>query len=168
MVDGFIPNALPKGSIQPGHFAQELADLVESNRLNMAKRLLKKNRLALYAKITSEAVVGIVRSPNDVGTVYVSRLTSRGDFACATEKLRHCGGLLGKPCKHMLVLLLGLVHAGKLDAATTINWLRAARGHDPKLDREALREPLIQYKGAEAGETDWRPTETLPEDFYAM
>jgi hypothetical protein len=27
---------------------------------------------------------------------------------------------------------------------------------------------LLRYKGAEAGEIDRRPTETIPEDFYAM
>jgi hypothetical protein len=27
---------------------------------------------------------------------------------------------------------------------------------------------FIRYKGAEAGEVDWRPTETIPEDYYAF
>ena len=27
---------------------------------------------------------------------------------------------------------------------------------------------LFKYKGAEAGEIDWRPTETVPEDYYAL
>jgi len=35
------------------------------------------------------------------------------------------------------------------------------------LDKEAMSAILLRYKGAEAGEIDWRPTETLPEDFYA-
>jgi hypothetical protein len=26
---------------------------------------------------------------------------------------------------------------------------------------------FLRYKGAEAGEIDWRPTETMPEDYYA-
>jgi hypothetical protein len=31
-----------------------------------------------------------------------------------------------------------------------------------------LSATIVRYKGAEAGEMDWRPTETIPEDFYAM
>ena len=31
-----------------------------------------------------------------------------------------------------------------------------------------MTETLLRFKGAEAGEVDWRPTETIPEDFYAM
>ena len=27
---------------------------------------------------------------------------------------------------------------------------------------------FVRYKGAEAGELDWRPTETIPEDFCAV
>jgi hypothetical protein len=27
---------------------------------------------------------------------------------------------------------------------------------------------FLRYNGAEAGEVDWRPTETIPEDYYAM
>jgi hypothetical protein len=27
---------------------------------------------------------------------------------------------------------------------------------------------FLKYQGAQAGEIDWRPTETVPEDFYAM
>ena len=28
--------------------------------------------------------------------------------------------------------------------------------------------PLLRYRGAQAGEVDWRPTETVPEDYYAL
>jgi hypothetical protein len=31
-----------------------------------------------------------------------------------------------------------------------------------------MGEIFIKYKGAEAGEVDWRPTETMPEDYYAV
>jgi hypothetical protein len=48
------------------------------------------------------------------------------------------------------------------------NWVAASRGHKPALDKDALAETFLKYKGAEAGELDWRPTETVPEDFYAM
>jgi hypothetical protein len=31
-----------------------------------------------------------------------------------------------------------------------------------------MTEAFIQYKGASLGEIDWRPTETIPEDYYAF
>jgi hypothetical protein len=31
-----------------------------------------------------------------------------------------------------------------------------------------MGEIFIRRKGAEAGEVDWRPTETVPEDYYAL
>ena len=34
--------------------------------------------------------------------------------------------------------------------------------------RDEIGDTLLRYKGAQAGEIDWRPTETMPEDFYAM
>jgi hypothetical protein len=36
------------------------------------------------------------------------------------------------------------------------------------MDRDNLATIFLKYKSAEAGEVDWRPTETIPEDFYAM
>jgi hypothetical protein len=38
----------------------------------------------------------------------------------------------------------------------------------PAIDEEIMSATFLRYKGAEAGEVDWRPTETIPEDFYAM
>jgi len=31
-----------------------------------------------------------------------------------------------------------------------------------------MSQTFLKYKGAEAGEIDWRPTETVPEDYYAF
>jgi hypothetical protein len=44
----------------------------------------------------------------------------------------------------------------------------ASGGNAPALDKDAMSETFIKYKGAEAGTVDWRPTETIPEDYYAM
>jgi hypothetical protein len=46
--------------------------------------------------------------------------------------------------------------------------VRASRLHRPALDAEKMAATLLRYKGAEAGEIDWRPTETVPEDYYAL
>ena len=53
-------------------------------------------------------------------------------------------------------------------AAMVDGWVRASRRQRPALDEEALSATLLRYKGAEAGEIDWRPTETVPEDYYAL
>jgi hypothetical protein len=75
---------------------------------------------------------------------------------------------MGAPCKHLLVLVVGLTKAGQLDPATVDAWMDASKGHQPTLDKDVMSEAFLRYKGAEAGEVDWRPTETLPEDFYAV
>ena len=74
---------------------------------------------------------------------------------------------------YLLVLVVGLVKAGQLEPKVAIDWLRGARrmglsadGHKP--DKEVVTATFLKYKGVEAGEVDWRPTETIPEDFYAM
>ena len=36
------------------------------------------------------------------------------------------------------------------------------------LDTEKLSQTFIKYKGAQSGTLDWRPVETLPEDYYAL
>ena len=64
--------------------------------------------------------------------------------------------------------LTSLQHHDELDPATAHAWTQASRGKKFALDKDAMTETLLQYKGAEAGEVDWRPTETIPEDFYAM
>jgi hypothetical protein len=44
----------------------------------------------------------------------------------------------------------------------------ASKRHKPVLDKEMLSATFIKYKGMEAGEIDWRPSETVPEDYYAF
>jgi hypothetical protein len=95
-------------------------------------------------------------------------LGADGAFACCTQNLRPCGGLHGKLCKHLLVLLVGLAKAGQLDPTTAEHWAQASRKQRPVLDKDAMSETFLRYKGAEAGEIDWRPTETIPEDYYAL
>jgi hypothetical protein len=68
----------------------------------------------------------------------------------------------------LLVLIIGLVKAGELDPSTIDGWVAKTRSTKPELDKEVMGEIFIRYKGAEAGEVDWRPTETVPEDYYAL
>jgi hypothetical protein len=59
-------------------------------------------------------------------------------------------------------------HSNELDLAQVESWIAASRAQKPLLDKDAMSETFLRYKGAEAGEVDWRPTETIPEDYYAM
>ena len=77
-------------------------------------------------------------------------------------------GMQGVICKHLLVLLVGLSRAGELDPGRALEWVRKAAKKRPVTDTDLAANAFLQYKGAEAGEIDWRPTETVPEDFYAM
>jgi hypothetical protein len=66
------------------------------------------------------------------------------------------------------VLIVGLTKAGELEPDKIDDWVMASKGQKPVIDKDAMSETFLKYKGAEAGEVDWRPTETIPEDYYAM
>lgn len=136
--------------------------------LSKALQMLKADRFQLYAEVKDNTLIGVVKSQSDPSRVYSCRLSAEGAFACCTQNLRPCGGLHGKLCKHLLVLLVGLAKAGQLDPATAEQWAQASRKQRPVLDKDVMSETFLRYKGAEAGEVDWRPTETIPEDYYAL
>lgn len=48
------------------------------------------------------------------------------------------------------------------------DWVNNSKQKNPSLDKDRMSEILLKYKGAEAGEIDWRPTETVPEDFFSF
>ncbi|MEQ1501782.1 MAG: hypothetical protein ABMB14_06105 [Myxococcota bacterium] len=148
-------------------FMRAFTRAVDSGKLAKATTMLRADRFQLYADLDGDALIGVVKSQNDPGLVYSCRLTKDGDFACCTQNLNACGGLRGSLCKHLLVLVVGLVKAGTLDADTALAWARASKSKRPVLDKDRMSTTFVKHKGAEAGEVDWRPTETLPEDFYA-
>jgi uncharacterized protein YjbI with pentapeptide repeats len=158
----------PPRPIDLGTFMQRLAGHAEPARLKKALDMLKTDRFQLYAQAGAEALLGVVKSESNPKLLYSCRLASGGAFACCTQNLKPCGGLLGKPCKHLLVLLVGLARKGQLDLALVEQWVADSGLMKPVLDREVMSEAFLRYKGAEAGEIDWRPTETIPEDFYAF
>jgi len=163
--------ATPDAKAKPADFAgfmSRLARATDSGKLDKAMSMLKAERFKLFAKVAGDHVVGIVKSQTNPGLVYSCRLAKNGNYACCTQNLNICGGLRGSPCKHLLVLIVGLAKAGELDATTAHDWTQAARGKKAELDKEVMTATFLNYKGAEAGEVDWRPTETIPEDFYAM
>ncbi|MBP3957034.1 pentapeptide repeat-containing protein [Gemmata sp. G18] len=158
----------PPGSMDFDAFFKGLTKKVEPARVQKATSMLKAERYQLYADLTDTHLVGVVKSQSDKDLAYSCRLASDGQFYCGTQNLRACGGLHGALCKHLLVLVIGLAKSGTLDPATADNWVSASKDHKPVIDRDAVSETFLKFKGAEAGDIDWRPTETVPEDFYTM
>jgi hypothetical protein len=156
------------GSLDFPSFVERLGGRIDAGRMANAKKMLKAERFQLFSEVKPNSLTGIVRSQSEKDRVYACRLAADGTFGCGTQNLKPCGGLGGAVCKHLLVLVLGLAKAGQVDAATVDGWVEASRSKKPTMDKDAMSDLFLKYKGAEAGEVDWRPTETIPEDFYAM
>jgi Pentapeptide repeats (8 copies) len=145
--------------------------LIDPKRMKRTLDMLKAGKNQLFAEIEPAVVRGVVRSQTEEDLVYSCVLTDAGVYACCMPDLQLCMGLRGEPCKHLLVLLIGLARAGELDPTTIDKWVMAAAGQNHKWNkttRNHVSDTLLKYKGVQAGEIDWRPTETIPEDFYAM
>src|SRR3569832_183198 len=137
-------------------------------RPSKVTKMLRAERFQLFSSVTEDAVLGVVKSQTDADLVYACQLTKSGEFFCCTQNLNHCGGLRGALCKHLLVLAVGLTQSGQLDPSLAHAWATASRKKKPALDKDTATATFVRYKGAEAGEVDWRPTETIPEDYYAL
>jgi hypothetical protein len=149
-------------------FVKRLADHVDSKRLRRALDMLQAERFQLYAQVEESSLCGVVKSQTAEGLVYSCRLDSHGHFSCCSQDLELCLGLRNALCKHLLVLVVGLARSKSIDPALVGQWVKASRERRPQLDAEAMTEIFLRYKSAEAGEIDWRPTETIPEDYYAL
>src|SRR5262249_18298431 len=142
----------------PG-FVNQLYGNVDQGKLGRALDMLRKDRFQLYTKLDDDRLVGVVRSQSGSGSVYASWLTREGRYRCSQPSLEDCMGLQGSTCKHLLVLVVGLARTGGMPMAQALAWVRSAGAKGPGKDAELASETFIQYKGAEAGEVDWRPTE---------
>jgi hypothetical protein len=156
-----------------GGFSERLAATVDQAKLAKALKMLRSERFRLFAEVQEERVSGVVRSQSSPTRVYACRLDLAGKYACCTQNLITCVVSHVSPCKHLLVLVVGLVRAGEIDPNTALEWLDAAcrRGVEAGTntpDKDEMTAIFLKYKGVQAGEIDWRPTETIPEDFYAM
>lgn len=158
----------PKESRGLGDLVLRLRSLTDAGRMKRALKMLQAERFQLYLDVTDEHLVGIVKSQTGASRFYSSRLHADGDYWCCGYDLSECMGLQGRFCKHLIVLALGAVQGGEIDAATVEGWLGAAATRGPKKEEQAASDTILRYRSAEAGELDWRPTETLPEDFYAF
>jgi hypothetical protein len=149
-------------------FLKALEVRADKEKIKKATSMLKAERFQLFNDITADHMSGVVKSQTDPDLVYACRIQNDGNYACCTQNLNICGGLRGSVCKHLLVLIIGLVKAQQLDPATIDGWVGKTQAQKPVLDKEKMGEIFVRYKGAEAGEIDWRPTETVPEDYYAL
>lgn len=149
----------------PDEFAARLRKHADGSRFAKSLKMLKKDGFQLFSKVDEEQVVGVVRSQTDHTLIYGCRLGSDGSFACCTQNLNHCGGLRGQPCKHILLLLMGLAHAEVLNPEVVWPWVLKSKKKSPELDKESMADVFLMHAQPEA--VDWRPTETLPEDFLA-
>ncbi len=146
----------------------ELDKVTGDGRMDKVKAMLRADRFQLFSEVSDERVTGVVKSQTDHSLFYACSIDAKGRYMCCTQNLNVCGGLRGKPCKHLLVLLVGLAQGAELDPTRALEWTRATQGKKAALDKDSMSATFIRYKGAEAGEVDWRPTETIPEDYYAF
>lgn len=156
------------GKIDLPAFIKNLTANTDASRMSKVTKMLRADRFQLFSQVTDDHVTGVVKSQTDSSLLYACRLGANGQFFCCTQNLNHCGGLRGALCKHILVLAIGLAQSGELDPTTANVWAKASRNKKPELDKDDATATFVRYKGAEAGEIDWRPTETIPEDYYAL
>jgi hypothetical protein len=168
------PAGSSKGSGEPPKkvdlpaFVAQLDRATGDGRMAKVKSMLRADRFQLFSEVNDDHVTGVVKSQSDSSLFYACKIDKTGRYMCCTQNLNVCGGLRGKPCKHLLVLMVGLVQSGGADATTLSGWAKSTGGKKALLDKDAMSATFIKYKGAEAGEIDWRPTETIPEDYYAL
>jgi hypothetical protein len=168
-------HSLLRGQLAPaegsgiGGLLVELNNTHDPKRVRRALDMLKQEKFQLYVDHGDDFLVGVVRSQTSDG-VYACGWQKDGRYWCVTPDLATCMGTgPGRVvCKHLMVLALGVAQSGAVAPARVGAWVAAAAGKRPRGDDNRAASTLLRYKGAEAGEVDWRPTETLPEDFYAL
>lgn len=156
------------GKVDLPKLIEQLDKATGDGRMDKVRKMLKADRFQLFTEVNDASVSGVVKSQTDPSLFYACKIDDQGGFMCCTQNLNVCGGLRGKPCKHLLVLVVGLAQAGAIDADVLAKWTHATARKKPVLDKDAMSATFVKYKGAEAGEIDWRPTETIPEDYYAL
>lgn len=160
--------AAPKKTVDLPGFIAQLDRATGDGRMSKVMQMLRAERFQLFSEVDGDHVTGVVKSQTDSSLFYACKIDKSGRYMCCTQNLNVCGGLRGKPCKHLLVLMVGLVKSGGADATLLSTWAKSTAGKKAALDKDAMSATFIKYKGAEAGEIDWRPTETIPEDYYAL
>lgn len=161
--------AAPKKTVELPALITQLTRATDTSRMNKALDMLRKERFQLFTELNDDHLTGVVKSQTNPSLFYACKIDKGGTFMCCTQNLVRCGGLSKSlPCKHLLVLMVGLAKSGGADPTVLSGWAKNVTPSRLKLDKDAMSATFIKYKGAEAGEIDWRPTETIPEDYYAL
>ena len=84
---------------------KKLTANTDASRMQKVTKMLRADRFQLFAEVTDDHLTGVVKSQTDGDLVYACRLSKSGEFFCCTQNLKHCGGLRGALCKHLLVLI---------------------------------------------------------------
>jgi hypothetical protein len=154
-------------------FMQKFLDMQKgwgaAGQYSKARSMLRSERFQLFSEVTPDFMDGIVRSQSSGSRLYSCRLNRDGTFNCSTQNSRICGALPGQGmCKHVMVMVLGLVNTKQADPESTLGWIKLSATKRGTMNKEEAAKQFVRYAGAEAGTVDWRPTETIPEDFYAF
>lgn len=149
-------------------FIKALEHRIDKARLGRSIAMLKAEGFALFNEVSDTRVSGIVKSQRTEGLHYGCWLDATGKYGCCSADMAACMGLRGEVCKHILVLVIGLVQEGVLDAKLMDEWIARSKTVRASGAKGPLAEILLKYKLTEAGEVDWRPTHTTPEDYYSV
>lgn len=148
-------------------FMSRLRATVHKRDLDKALQMLRKSTFHLYSMVDVDQVVSIVKSPSDPTRFYACRLGERV-HSCGTQRLNPCSVCGRGPCKHMLVMIVGLARTGQVNLSKLDGWVQTSMPRYAEFDKDQLADLFLRYSNAQAGEIDWRPTETIPEDYYAI
>ena len=66
--------------------------------------VLQANWNDIFFSVTSDTLMGIIRSSSDSTRYYATFLRANGNTSCVSAKMRQCGGQKGnyRICKHLL------------------------------------------------------------------
>jgi hypothetical protein len=148
--------------------AVQLRTFTDPKKVDRAIQMLKRESFQLYNEVADASLAGVVRSQSQEDGFYACWIGDDGRYGCFDAQVAPCWGQQGGICKHVLVLLLGLVVERELPARRAYAWASAASSKKPAEDPQRSAELVLRYRGALAGEVDWRPTETVPEDYYTL
>lgn len=149
-------------------FINSLRLHIDSRRLDNVFQVLMKERFRIYFELEKTSIVGVLENPRHKGVIFACTLSEDGKFCCCTQDLNFCTGAKGVLCKHMLILIVALAKAGKLDLTATLRWILASQLQKPNLIKEICADILLKLYGVKVGENDWAPVLTVPEDYSSL
>lgn len=157
-------------------------------RMENARKMLVKDRCLVFAEVTENGVIGVVRSHLEPDVAYGCHLGIAGQYSCITQKLTPCKnlkdtqwhakraketgelgvGLRVAPCKHLMVLFITLAQTNKMDLPLLSKAVLDTIDRKPVLAKALVTKILLKYQSAQTGALDWRPPESVPEDYYSV